>query len=133
MPTSPPPPPPAGQLLAILRRGPAVLTVGTVAGTGRRGLSSLRPLLRHDALSAWVLLHMAPASACCRCRLTSVSRSQTLFKKMAQSGSTQPKKLTLEAGPMCFHYIIASNVAFLTLAERGYPKVTLQVLHEPQP
>ena len=24
---------------------------------------------------------------------------------------------------MCFHYIIANNVAFLTLAERGYPKV----------
>jgi hypothetical protein len=52
---------------------------------------------------------------------------QTLFKKMAQSGSTQPKKLTLEAGPMCFHYIIANNVAFLTLAERGYPKVMLQI------
>ena len=50
---------------------------------------------------------------------------QTLFKKMAESGSTQPKRLTLEAGPMCFHYIIASNVAFLTLAERGYPKVSL--------
>ena len=53
---------------------------------------------------------------------------QTLFKKMAQSGSTQPKKLTLEAGPMCFHYIIANNVAFLTLAERGYPKVILSKL-----
>ena len=57
---------------------------------------------------------------------------QTLFKKMAQSGSSQPKKLTLEAGPMCFHYIIANNVAFLTLAERGYPKVTLSDLPCPR-
>lgn len=48
---------------------------------------------------------------------------QTLFKKMAQSGSGQPKRMTLEAGPMTFHYIIDANVAYLTLAERGYPKV----------
>lgn len=43
---------------------------------------------------------------------------QGLFKKMAESGAGQPKKMTLEAGPMTFHYIIANNVAFLTLADK---------------
>ena len=48
---------------------------------------------------------------------------QTLFKRMAASGSGQPKRMSLEAGPMTFHYIIDANVAYLTLADRGYPKV----------
>jgi hypothetical protein len=43
---------------------------------------------------------------------------QGLFKKMAESGAGQPKRMTLESGPMAFHYILANNVAFLTLADK---------------
>ena len=37
---------------------------------------------------------------------------------MAESGAGQPKRMTLESGPMAFHYILANNVAFLTLADK---------------
>lgn len=50
---------------------------------------------------------------------------------MAESGAGQPKRMTLESGPMTFHYIIANNVAFLTLADkvcnrRGSPRSTVR-------
>ena len=47
---------------------------------------------------------------------------QGLFKKMAESGAGQPKRMTLESGPMAFHYILANNVAFLTLADKVGPR-----------
>ena len=37
---------------------------------------------------------------------------------MAESGAGQPKRMTLESGPMAFHYILSNNVAFLTLADK---------------
>ena len=46
------------------------------------------------------------------------SNAQNLFKKMAESGAGQPKRMSLESGRMSFHYIISSNVCFLTLAEK---------------
>jgi len=44
--------------------------------------------------------------------------SQSLFKKMAASGAGQPKRMTLESGPMTFHDIITGIVCFLTLADK---------------
>ena len=55
---------------------------------------------------------------------------QTLFKKMSQS-SAQPSRLSMESGPLTFHYMIENNVCFLTLAERAYPKkLAFQYLEE---
>lgn len=60
-------------------------------------------------------------------------QAKGLFKKMAESGAGQPKKMTLEAGSMTFHYIIANNVAFLTLADKSYPrKLAYEYLEELQ-
>jgi hypothetical protein len=45
---------------------------------------------------------------------------------MAESGAGQPKRMTLESGPMAFHYILSNNVAFLTLADKvGWWRHTL--------
>lgn len=49
-------------------------------------------------------------------------QAKTLFKRQADSGSGQPRRMTLEAGNMTFHYTIAGNVCFLTVADKSYPK-----------
>lgn len=45
--------------------------------------------------------------------------AQTLFKKQANSGAGQPKRMTLEAGSMTFHYIISGNVCYLAIADQA--------------
>mmetsp|Transcript_1588 Transcript_1588/g.4702 ORF Transcript_1588/g.4702 Transcript_1588/m.4702 type:complete len:219 (+) Transcript_1588:350-1006(+) len=49
-------------------------------------------------------------------------QAKTLFKKQANSGAGQPKRMTLEAGSMTFHYIISGNVCYLAIADQSYPK-----------
>mmetsp|Transcript_30683 Transcript_30683/g.78391 ORF Transcript_30683/g.78391 Transcript_30683/m.78391 type:complete len:220 (-) Transcript_30683:255-914(-) len=59
------------------------------------------------------------------------SLAKSLFKKFGQQPSNQPPRMTVESGKYVFHYILESGVAFLTLAERGYPKkLAFQYLEE---
>ena len=57
---------------------------------------------------------------------------QQLFKKMAASGAPAARA-SLESGAFTFHYIIDSDVCYLTLVERSYPKkLAYQYLEELQ-
>ncbi|KAK9856776.1 hypothetical protein WJX84_011765 [Apatococcus fuscideae] len=59
-------------------------------------------------------------------------QAKTLFKKMSQS-SSPPSRMSMETGPLTFHYIIENNVCYLTLAEKAYPKkLAFQYLEELQ-
>ena len=41
--------------------------------------------------------------------------------------------MSMETGPLTFHYIIENNVCYLTLAEKAYPKkLAFQYLEELQ-
>ena len=49
---------------------------------------------------------------------------------MSESTSA-PSRMSMETGPLTFHYIIENNVCYLTLTERAYPKkLAFQYLEE---
>ena len=54
-----------------------------------------------------------------------------MFKKLAAQKSSAPERLSAEAGAHTFHVLNSNGVAFLTLAERSYPKkLAFQYLDE---
>ena len=56
---------------------------------------------------------------------------QQMFKKLAAQKSSAPDRLSAEAGAHTFHVLNSNGVAFLTLAERSYPKkLAFQYLDE---
>lgn len=58
---------------------------------------------------------------------------QGILKKMAASSSRPPERMSIESGPFTFHYLIDSDVVYLTLAEKAYPKkLAFQYLEELQ-
>lgn len=58
-------------------------------------------------------------------------QAKSLFKRLAQGGSQQPTRMSLETGAFMFDYLIEHGVCFLTLTERGYPKkLAFQYLEE---
>lgn len=58
------------------------------------------------------------------------TQAKTLFKKLAQSTSNPPR-MSIEAGRFTFNYLIDNGVCFLTLVEKGYPKkLAFQYLEE---
>jgi hypothetical protein len=46
---------------------------------------------------------------------------QALFKRV--SGPHQPPRVSVDSGANVFHYLLEGGACFLTLTERGYPKV----------
>lgn len=59
------------------------------------------------------------------------SQAKEVFRKMANSGARPPARMSIESGPYTFHYFIDGDVAFLTLAEKAYPKkLAFQYLEE---
>ena len=73
-------------------------------------------------------LLVQPKPFCPHC----ISTLQQLFKKMAASGAPAARA-SLESGAFTFHYIIDSDVCFLTLVEKSYPKkLAYQYLEELQ-
>lgn len=56
---------------------------------------------------------------------------QGIFKQMAASSTRPPPRMTIESGSYCFHYLIDGDAAYLTLAEKAYPKkLAFQYLEE---
>lgn len=56
---------------------------------------------------------------------------QTLFKKIANSPSKPPPRMSIESGNFTFHYIIGNDVVYLTLVDKAYPKkLAFQYLDE---
>eukprot|EP00124_Ichthyophonus_hoferi_P004076 Ihof_evm1s408 gene=Ihof_evmTU1s408 len=58
------------------------------------------------------------------------NQAKMLFKKLSISS---PARLSIDTGPMCFHYIIEHDVCYLVLCDGNYPKNTaFQYLEELQ-
>lgn len=56
---------------------------------------------------------------------------QTLFKKIANSPSRPPPRMSIESGSYTFHYLIDGDVVYLTLVDKAYPKkLAFQYLDE---
>eukprot|EP00123_Amoebidium_parasiticum_P001062 comp12056_c0_seq1/m.6766 comp12056_c0_seq1/g.6766 ORF comp12056_c0_seq1/g.6766 comp12056_c0_seq1/m.6766 type:complete len:217 (-) comp12056_c0_seq1:93-743(-) len=47
------------------------------------------------------------------------NQAKMLFKKLSDSS---PARLSIDTGPMCFHYIIEMGVCYLVLCDGNYPK-----------
>lgn len=61
------------------------------------------------------------------------SQAKGIFKKLGTSGSKPPPRMSIESGAYTFHYLIAEDVCFLTLADKSYPKkLAYQYLEELQ-
>lgn len=62
---------------------------------------------------------------------TSSPALQTLFKRIANSPSKPPPRMSIESGPLTFHYLIDGDVVYLTLVDKAYPKkLAFQYLDE---
>lgn len=58
---------------------------------------------------------------------------QGILKKLAVSSTRPPERMSIESGPFTFHYLIDSDVVYLSLAEKAYPKkLAFQYLEELQ-
>lgn len=58
---------------------------------------------------------------------------QGILKKLAVSSARPPARMSIESGAFTFHYLIDSDVVYLSLAEKAYPKkLAFQYLEELQ-